>query len=90
MVNIEKGAEVLWNLHAQTRAWDELNEVEKAQMRYEARFVVEAALPVITREELAQALLAGHQGGLWIKTTWEDLADRPSTSCSARPTSCWR
>jgi hypothetical protein len=31
---------------------------------------------VITREELAKALLAGHQGGLWIKTSWEDLAPK--------------
>lgn len=42
-MNIEKAAEALWNLHAQTRSWDELDEIEKEQMRLEAKFVIDAA-----------------------------------------------
>lgn len=43
-MNIDKAAEALWNQHAQTRGWDELIELEKEQLRYEARQVIEAAL----------------------------------------------
>ena len=45
-VDLEAAAEMLWNLHTQTRPWSELNEVEQDEMRYDARAVVMAALGV--------------------------------------------
>jgi hypothetical protein len=42
-MNVDKAAEALWNLHAQTRSWDELADTEKDQMRFEAQFVLDAA-----------------------------------------------
>lgn len=42
--DVDAAAQALWNLHAQTRAWEELDRIEQDQMRHEARFVVDAAL----------------------------------------------
>ena len=65
-MNVDRAAETLWNLHAQTRAWDGLNDLEKDQLRREAQLVLDAARSPSTDDDDAAELGPGHD---W-RDTW--------------------
>jgi hypothetical protein len=68
----EAAAVALWNLHAQTRAWDELIDLEKDQVRHEANFILDEAFAAFPAEPLGFCRKTQgchgsntHEGGCW-------------------------
>lgn len=86
--------EMLWNLHSQTRGWDELNPGEQDQMISEGRAVVEAAY----RVDAPRPLLADPDGenalAPWLQdvfstddegVTWEQASKALFDTGAVRP-----